>query len=210
MSRTEGDRYGDDESRSPEDLPQSVLQGALRGDDQCWHELVRLYARRLFALANSRLRSPDRAEEVVQSVFATVATKFASGAYAEQGQFEAWLFRIAVNRIRDQIRRDRRSPFRQSADALNSAPDASTADHDTDAMEALRSSLQNLSDKDREIIELRHHAQMNFKQISDLLEQPLGTVLARHHRALAKLRDLLEILDHPTQETTSTSRPSSL
>lgn len=49
-----------------------------------------------------------------------------------------------------------------------------------------------LSESDREIVELRHHGQMNFKDMADLLEEPMGTLLARHHRALRKLKELME------------------
>jgi len=41
------------------------------------------------------------------------------------------------------------------------------------------------------VIELRHHGGLSFQQMADLLEEPLGTLLARHHRALRKLRELL-------------------
>ena len=41
------------------------------------------------------------------------------------------------------------------------------------------------------MIDLRHVAGMSFKQISEHLGEPLGTLLARHHRALAKLRAIL-------------------
>ena len=52
--------------------------------------------------------------------------------------------------------------------------------------------MEHLSPADREVIELRHHAQMGFKQMSEVLDEPLGTLLARHHRALRKLREILE------------------
>lgn len=51
--------------------------------------------------------------------------------------------------------------------------------------------MEGLSDADREVVELRHHGQMAFKDIAELLSQPVGTVLARHHRALRKLRDMI-------------------
>ena len=52
--------------------------------------------------------------------------------------------------------------------------------------------MARLSETDREVIDLRHIAGMSFKQMSEHLGEPLGTLLARHHRALAKLRALLE------------------
>ena len=48
-----------------------------------------------------------------------------------------------------------------------------------------------LPEADRRIIHLRHFAGLSFKQIAEVLEQPLGTVLARQHRALKKLRGLM-------------------
>ncbi len=51
--------------------------------------------------------------------------------------------------------------------------------------------MDKLSEADREIVELRHHAGLSFKQMADLLSEPIGTLLARHHRALKKLKDLL-------------------
>ena len=44
--------------------------------------------------------------------------------------------------------------------------------------------MARLHDADREVIELRHHGGLSFKQIAELLDEPLGTLLARHHRAL--------------------------
>ena len=55
----------------------------------------------------------------------------------------------------------------------------------------LRAAMERLGDADREVVELRHHAGMGFKEIAALLGQPLGTVLARHHRALGKLREMM-------------------
>ena len=55
----------------------------------------------------------------------------------------------------------------------------------------LRIAMNELPEADREIIELRHHGGMSFKQMSELLEEPLGTLLARHHRALRKLKQLM-------------------
>ncbi len=62
--------------------------------------------------------------------------------------------------------------------------------------------MSQLSDSDREIIELRHHGQLSFKQISEMTSDPVGTLLARHHRALKKLRSIMEQSppSHPPQE----------
>ncbi|MCA9298213.1 MAG: sigma-70 family RNA polymerase sigma factor [Phycisphaerales bacterium] len=174
-----------------------ILEAASSGDDRAWSELVERYARRVFALARSRCRDAELAEEITQSVFVTVAEKLGKGEYQEQGKFEAWLFRVTMNRVRDEIRRANRQAIPVAPEILNGRARAD-ASGDGDALEALRRAMASLSDPDRDIIELRHHGQLSFRQIADLLDEPLGTLLARHHRALKKLKDLLQAggIDH--------------
>lgn len=192
-----------------------LLRAASGGDERAWRELVELYARRIYALARSRLGSSsggrgsfsrsdragpfvagdDAAEEVTQSVFCTVASQLRAGTYTEQGRFEAWLFRIAMNRIRDEVRRRRRQAEPTDPEVLGGveADEEAAGAQVGDGVEfvALRSAMGRLTEPDREIIELRHHGQMSFKQIAEMLDEPLGTLLARHHRALRKLKELM-------------------
>jgi RNA polymerase sigma-70 factor (ECF subfamily) len=224
-----------DPASSGIDLPR-LLQAAATGDEDAWRSVVQLYARRVYALARSRLcshgvggrgaehtRRPqqrsfspdglfvqghDIAEEVTQSVFVTVASKLSSGEYTEQGRFESWLFRVAMNRIRDEVRRSRRQAAPTDPDALDGragAPgDAEAPTHAGDEIASLRRAMAELSEQDREIVELRHHAGLSFKQMADLLAEPLGTLLARHHRALRKLKELMTGGSNPSQPAQST------
>lgn len=173
------------------DLTQTLARAAT-GEEGAWRELVALYGRRVFALARSRVGGDEAAEEIAQSVFATIAIKLREGGYSEQGRFEPWLFRIAMNRIRDAVRHAKR---RSGTVALDGSPEPSFESNDgpTGHAErvALRGAIERLSDADREIIELRHHAGMGFKEMAELLDEPVGTLLARHHRALRKLREML-------------------
>lgn len=200
------------------ELP-DLLRRASQGDEDAWRAIVDLYARRVYALARSRFggrggtgrtgrsartgSSPmdqpnDPAEEITQSVFVTVASKLGSGEYTEQGRFESWLFRVAMNRVRDEIRRLKRHAEPTDPDVFSGVADArdqiGTIVQDSerdDSLRALRAAIDLLSDSDREIVELRHHAGLSFKQMSDVLNEPIGTLLARHHRALKKLKDLI-------------------
>jgi RNA polymerase sigma-70 factor, ECF subfamily len=174
-----------------------LLASASRGDHDAWRELVGMYGRRVFAVVYSRFRNRELAEELTQSVFATISVKIGSGAYTEEGRFESWLMRVAMNRVRDEARRIRRhaTPTDPSAIAEASPVDdrAVASDEDDPArFRSLRSALARLPEADREIIAMRHHGQMSFKQMADALKEPVGTLLARHHRALRKLRELME------------------
>jgi len=175
-----------------------LLERASRGDEGAWREIIELFGRRVFALARSRCRNTDVAEDITQSVFATVAAKLRQGLYAEKGRFESWLFRVTMNRVRDEVRRTRRQPVvPDSGDAMMRQPDrASSPPEEVEpgvgTLAALRVAMAGLSESDREVVELRHHAGLSFKQIADILDEPVGTLLARHHRALRKLRDIME------------------
>ncbi len=171
-----------------------LLSAAARGEEAAWRELIERYGRRVYALAKSRCRKPELAEEIAQSVFATVASKLIEpgSGYVEQGRFESWLFRVTMNRVRDYARRTARQAEPVDPAALGGIPVWSRARDDEEAeLERLRAAMACLSDADREVIALRHHGQMGFKQMAEMLGEPLGTLLARHHRALRKLKQLM-------------------
>lgn len=175
----------------------TLLQRASKGDQGAWEELLQLYSRRVYALARSRLRNDHLAEELTQSVFCTVASKLATTGYTEQGKFEPWLFRVAINRIRDHVRSmQRRGPIGSDAalEGVAAAPNTTGAasQTDSDVMQALRGAMESIGDADRQVVELRHQAGLSFAQIAEILDEPIGTLLARHHRALRKLKSILE------------------
>ncbi len=202
---------GEESAQAHVDVARWLTQAARR-DPESWDRLVEVYARRVFALAKSRLGDPDVSEEVAQSVFVTVARVLCSpdgGGYQERGRFESWLFRITMNRVRDEARRRRRTRegvarFTQVQRDRGGAEGEPTAGgggvreagvlgrgDGGDDLARLRRAMERLGHADREVVELRHHADMSFQTIAETLGEPLGTVLARHHRALKKLRKML-------------------
>ena len=71
--------------------------------------------------------------------------------------------------------------------------------HHREDIDALQVALRKLPEGDRQILMLRHFADMPFKDIARTLNCPIGTVLARAHRALAKLRGLMEVSHDKTE-----------
>ncbi len=65
--------------------------------------------------------------------------------------------------------------------------------HRQEEIDRLQAALRRLSESDRQILLLRHFADMPFKDIARTLNCPIGTVLAQAHRALGKLRALMEV-----------------
>ena len=195
---------------------ESTLKDAAAGDQRAWRVLVETYSARVFGLIRAQSGSSDLAEEITQSTFCTVVAKI--GDYTEVGKFEQWLFRIAMNRLRDEMRRRKRQARPVEDEALHAFADSggsvgagmsgggsvdrnpaaasddffATGIADPEQLKALRAALAELPDSDQQIIHLRHNAGLSFKEIAEILEQPLGTVLARQHRALKKLAEVLK------------------
>ena len=212
------------------DLQIAVAQAAA-GDEQAWRTLVEAYSPRVFGLLVRQCGDRELAEEITQAAFVQVVTHI--GGYNEKGRFAPWLFRIAMNRLRDEMRRRKRQarPMDMTGGSASSASDGTSgggsggggssggtsggsewaavqdkivsggsapvadplaqASH-AEQLQRLRQAVARLPEEDRRIIHLRHTADLTFAQIAETLQQPLGTVLARGHRALAKLRKLME------------------
>ncbi len=172
-----------------------LLKLAAGGDSSAWRAIVALYAPRVFGIVRAQCRDDELSEEIVQSTFCTLAAKIAS--YVESGRFESWLFRIAMNRLRDEMRRRSRQARSSTDEAFVGMPDTRERGGRGLAPEVrskLELALARLSESDREIIDLRHTGGLSFKALSDYYEEPVGTLLARHHRALTKLKAILEDL----------------
>lgn len=182
---------------SDSDALAGLLAAAAAGQEWAWRAIVDRFGKRVFALAKSRCRRADLAEEITQSVFASVAAKVGQGLYTEKGRFESWLFRVTMNRVRDEVRRAKRHGTCEQGDGLAIVEDPrSGRDRGEtvpgEGLAKLRGAMDLLAESDRDVIELRHHGGLSFRQMADLLDEPVGTLLARHHRALRKLREAME------------------
>jgi len=168
-----------------------TLQRAAGGDETAWRRIVEAYGPRVFGLIRAQCGNVELAEEITQSAFCTIVTRI--GQYTELGRFESWLFRIAMNRLRDEMRRRKRQarPVETEALAGLAGADEEAPSAPADEVRALRAAVDRLSEADRRVIHLRHFAGLSFARIAEVLGEPLGTVLARQHRALGKLRQML-------------------
>ncbi|MFW6059979.1 MAG: RNA polymerase sigma factor [Phycisphaeraceae bacterium] len=202
-----------------EPVPESPLEQTLRqaaaGDAGAWRRLVEAYTRRVFGLLLRQCGDRDLAEELTQATFVKVAATLGEGeGYEERGRFEAWLFRIALNGLRDEMRRRGRQArvmdmssgglaghgeAGESREGLvlpdGGAEDPAEVMGRREMVEQLRLAVAELSEPEQRVLHLRHTAGLSFAQIAETLGEPLGTVLARGHRALGKLRKKLASAD---------------
>jgi RNA polymerase sigma-70 factor (ECF subfamily) len=175
-----------------------LLQRACRQDPEALSQLVELYSRRVFGLLYRLTGSRDAAEDLMQETFLRMVRTIEQ--YEHAGKFDSWLFRIAANLARDRARkRGRRGGMSSLDDDAGGGPPRAAVSGGSEAGpdealsraesgEKVAAALERLSDAEREILLLRHFSELSFREIADMLSVPLGTALARAHRALKRLK----------------------
>jgi RNA polymerase sigma-70 factor, ECF subfamily len=156
------------------------------------------YAPRVYGLLVRLVGRTDVAEDLTQETLLRAFRGFDT--YRPEGKFQAWIFRIAVNLARDWIRRRPRDSAMSLDESLDPAASARTAIKEmppdaamtqNDRARRVEAALIRLPQADREVLLMRYYGDLAFKDIAHATGEPLGTVLARAHRALAKLGDLI-------------------
>lgn len=160
------------------------------------------YMDQLYAAALRMTRNSADAEDLVQETFAK--------AFAAQDKFtpgtnlKAWLYRIQTNAFINSYRKKQREPKRTDADTVEDWQLASAAQHQSaglasaeeQALDALgdneiRDALAELSDDFRMAVYLSDVEGFAYKEIAEIMDTPVGTVMSRLHRGRRMLRDRL-------------------
>ncbi|MEM7147471.1 MAG: sigma-70 family RNA polymerase sigma factor [Verrucomicrobiota bacterium] len=165
------------------------------GERDAAQELLRRYERSLTNYLWQMLRHPQDCEDAVQETFGKVLR--ALPAYREENRFEQWLFRIGRNQALNMIQHRKRVVMDPEPENLgpqfeSPLPDAAASLEAKERIQALERAIAKLPEAEREVIILRSQADLPFKQIAELTGAPLGTVLARAHKARQKLKSLLD------------------
>ncbi len=184
----------------------ALIARAKRQEPEALDAIVDQYAGRLFGFFHRMIGAREGVEDLVQEVFVRVVRMIPQ--YDEKGRFESWLFRIAANLNRDRIRKLQRQPI-VSLDETNEAQGQDVVEvrlvsglsqeHGpqdalamTESLANLQVCLMKLSTDERTVVLLRHYGQLEYSEISQMMETPIGTALARAHRGLKKLRQMME------------------
>ena len=160
------------------------------------------YVDQLYGAAMRMTRNPADAEDLVQETYTKAFAAFRS---FEQGtNLRAWLFRILRNTYINAYRKAQREPVSTSADELSdpqllevdarSAGGARSAE--TEALERLGDTeiieaMQALPEDFRTAVYLADVEGFSYKEIAEIMETPVGTVMSRVHRGRKSLRSLL-------------------
>jgi RNA polymerase sigma-70 factor (ECF subfamily) len=146
-------------------------------------------------LARWLLRNEQDAQDVVQEAYLRAFRSF-SGFHGTNGR--AWLLTIVRNTSYTLLKKNRAvdvtTPFDEEIHATGheSVSPATILEHCEDA-ELIREAMDELPAEFREILVLRHQEGLSYKEIADIAQIPLGTVMSRLARARDKLKEYLAV-----------------
>jgi RNA polymerase sigma-70 factor (ECF subfamily) len=169
------------------------------GDASAFSALYDRFSGPLYSLAIKILGNEAEAQDVLQEVFLSVWNK-AETFRAERGSVFSWIVTLLRNRAIDRIRaRQRRAEFLE-ANAPELEPTGSSSGSSADACEIserareVRAAIAELSDEQSRVVRLAFFEGLTQTEIAEKLREPLGTIKARAHRGMARLRALLRSL----------------
>jgi RNA polymerase sigma-70 factor (ECF subfamily) len=172
-----------------------LIAAAKQGDAAAYGSLVRKYQDRLCSSLCYVCGSLADAQDAAQEAFLRAYLKLDS--FTGASAFYTWLYRIAVNAVMSEKRKERarlaREQTRSQQDELLRER-VDRADDDalrTERIEQVRSALDSLGIAHRTILVLREIDNCDYEEISTILKIPVGTVRSRLHRARLELRDRL-------------------
>ncbi len=171
----------------------NIIAGCKKGCNEDFHALVDLYSDRLygyfFRLTGSRQTSAD----LLSDMYLKLLKKIAS---YRGGSFENWLFTIASNVFHDHLRRKYRQAKlkRGLAEQVVEHYDPVYADQmiAVETKEKLTQAIRSLDPETAELVTLRFYGEMSFKELAKMRNEPIGTTLSKVHRAVKKLKEIME------------------
>ena len=167
-----------------------LIRRTADGDQNAFETLYRRYSRPVFGLALRRLGDRGRAEDAVQETFASI-WRAARSYRPERGPGAPWLYAVARNAIIDRSRARNEPPAEVPDEPSGEAGPGERAEAGWTAWRVHRA-LEELSDNERNVIELAYWSGLSQSEIAEYLGIPLGTVKTRTRAALGRLADLLE------------------
>ncbi len=177
-----------------------LIGNYLQGDHNSLEIIIKRHQNRIFAYILMIVKNRELADDVFQDTFIKVIKTLRSGRYNEEGKFLQWVMRIAHNLIIDHFRKAKRIPVIDNTryenfnifDTINIL-DPSVEDRMvTDQIHKdVRNLIELLPAEQKEVLYMRHYAEMSFKDISDVTEVSINTALGRMRYALINLRKII-------------------
>jgi RNA polymerase sigma factor (sigma-70 family) len=169
-----------------------LIQAALAGDDTAYRKLMDKYHDQIYNFVYRMVHDHEQVEDLTQEAFIKAFQSLKS--FNEEFAFSTWLYKIATNNSIDFIRKRKLQMYSidkpvesKDSDFTFELPDetyeADKAVIRDQRSAMLRDAINELPDKYRKVIQLRHMEERSYEEIAKALKLPIGTVKAHIFRA---------------------------
>ncbi len=190
-----------EDRQASREADRELLEAVLEGDNTAYRGLVEKYQGRVYSMVYGMVRNREDARDITQEAFVKAYRNLAG--FRLEASFYTWLYRIAMNLAIDYTRKRKRreiAGFDEQIAAKDQDGGISELHHGDSPRKALErkqllgrimDAMQKLSDDQRQVILLREVEGLSYREISEVMEIPEGTVMSRLFYARKKLQKLL-------------------
>ncbi len=175
-----------------------LIQMFLDGNSEALSSLIERYKDKIFTSIYLLVKDKYLAEDIFQDTFIKVIDTLNSGRYKDEGKFVPWVMRIGHNLCVDHFRKVKRTPTIKTSDDhdIFEVLNFSEAGVDEKIMqgqshERVGKMLDMLPEDQKEVIVMRHYAELSFKEIAKLTDCSINTALGRMRYGLINLRKMM-------------------
>lgn len=182
---------------------QELIDRYLSGNESSLEQLIYRHKNKVFSYILMVVKNKQHADDIFQDTFIKVINTLKSGAYKEEGKFIQWVMRIAHNLVIDHFRKSKRIPLVEAVHGEGSILDNLSLYDDSIEDRIINEQIHNdvralieyLPAEQREVLMMRHYADMSFKDIAEQTDVSINTALGRMRYALINMRKMIESKD---------------
>jgi RNA polymerase sigma factor (sigma-70 family) len=175
-----------------------LIQLFQHGNPRAFDVLIDRHQERIFNAINFMVKDSYLAEDLIQDIFIKIIGNLKLGKYNDEGKFLPWALRIAHNYCVDHFRKVKRTPTIKTSDDQDLFEIIKHTDHPADykmtrsqSHRDIQELVDLLPEEQREIIVLRHYANLSFKEIAQMTNCSINTALGRMRYGLINLRKMM-------------------
>ena len=171
-----------------EDPEGPLLDRCLGGDSAAFGQLIQRYQKVLFNVSLRMVGNREDALDITQTVL--LKAYQALGSFDRRHRFFSWIYRIMMNETLNHLsKRKRMEPLDETLVSDRTGPDEDCSRGRL--RESIQAALLELSPDYRQVIVLRHYAELSYEEMSSVLRIPEKTVKSRLHTARQLLGEIL-------------------
>ena len=171
----------------------------LNGNENAFETLLLRHKNKVFTSVYFMVNDRYLAEDIFQESFIKAVKFIQAGKYTHEDKFGPWITRIAKNKAIDAIRSRKLRPTVTDSDGVSifdfigyEDAKAETKLIDAEKTDYVRHFIDKLPEKQKEVIILRHYADLSFKEIAKTTHTNINTCIGRMHYALANLKKMMD------------------